>query len=74
MPKKSNTRGATPVFRLPKKAKQVPGNTTKLKKLAELKKVSGQLDKLFKPDRNKDKKMDQLFKKKDKLRQQLGID
>lgn len=57
-----------------KKAKQVTGNAGKLKKLGELKKVSKQLDKLFKPDRARDRKMDKLFKKKDKLRQQLGID
>jgi len=72
---KKNTRAISDApFRLPKKAKPVTGNTTKLKKLAELKKVSGQLDKLFKPDRARDRTMDKLFKKKDKLRQQLGID
>lgn len=58
----------------PKKAKQVTGNTTKLKKLAELKKVNKQIDKVHKEDHKRFEKDEKLFKKSRVLREQLGIE
>lgn len=62
----------------PKKAKQVTGDKAKIKKLAELKKVTRQLDKLTGveiPKRTaKEIKIDKLFGKRQKLREQLGIE
>lgn len=49
-----------------KKAKAVSGNSQKLKKLAELKKVNTELDKRFTVS-------DKLFTKQQKLKEQLGI-
>lgn len=49
-----------------KKAKAVSGNSQKLKKLAELKKVNAELDKRFTVS-------DKLFTKQQKLKEQLGI-
>ena len=49
-----------------KKAKAVSGNSQKLKKLAELKKVNAELDKRFAVS-------DKLFTKQQKLKEQLGI-
>ena len=64
--------------RVPKKAKQVSGDKAKVKKLNELKKVTKQLDKLtgfVQPKRTaKEKKIDKLWDKKTKLKQQLGIE
>ena len=64
--------------RTPKKAKQVSGDKMKVAKLNELKKVSKQLDKLTgltMPKRTaKEIKIDKLFEKKNKLREQLGIE
>lgn len=61
-------------FRLPKKAKQVTGNTTKLKKLAELKKVNKQIDKIHTVDHKRFEQNDKIFTKARVLREQLGID
>ena len=58
---------------MPKKAKQVTGNTTKLKKLAELKKVNKQIDDIHRADDKRFKKSDKLYSKSRKLREQLGI-
>lgn len=60
--------------RQPKKAKQVTGNTTKLKKLKELKTVNKQIDKSNKANDKIFQKSDKLFNKRRKLQQQLGID
>ena len=57
-----------------RKAKQVTGNATKLKKLKELKTVNKQLDKVFKNDQKRFEKSDKLFTKARKLKEQLGID
>lgn len=57
-----------------KKVKQVTGNPAKLKKLAELKKVNQQIDKEKKTDEKRFNKMDKLFTKSRKLKEQLGID
>ena len=68
------TRGTSEApFRLPKKAKQVTGNTTKLNKLAQLKKVNKQIDKIQKVDQKRFEKNDKLFTKARVLREQLGI-
>lgn len=61
-------------FRPPKKAKQVTGNKPKLTKLAELKKVNKQIEVHRKVEDNRFSKMDKLFTKSRKLREQLGID
>ena len=61
-------------FRRPKKAKQVTGNKPKLSKLAELKKVNKQIDVERKASDKRFSKMDNLFNKSRKLREQLGID
>lgn len=63
----------------PKKAAQVKGDKMKVKKINELKKVTKQLDKMFGVDKPikrsaKEIKIDKLFDKKQKLREQLGID
>jgi len=58
----------------PKKAKQVTGNTTKLKKLAELKKVNKQIDKVHKEDHKRFDKEGKVFRKARVLREQLGIE
>lgn len=65
-------RGAIP--RMPKKAKQVTGNKTKLSKLDQLKKVNKEIDKQRKLDDKRFTKMDRLFTKSRKLKEQLGID
>ena len=57
-----------------KKAKQVAGNPAKLKKLAELKKINQQIDKEKKVDEKRFNKMDNLFTKSRKLKEQLGIE
>ncbi len=57
-----------------KKAKQVTGNTMKLKKLAELKKVNKEIDKIHKADSKRFDKSDKMFNKRRKLQQQLGIE
>lgn len=62
---KRNT--ASPVFKLPKKAKEVTGNANKLKKLNELQKVNNQLE-------ERSKTSSKLFDKRSKLMQQLGMD
>ena len=68
MAKKTTKRNtASPVFRLPKKAKQVTGNANKLKKLNELQKVNNQLE-------ERSKTSSKLFDKRNKLMQQLGMD
>lgn len=72
MAKRNNT--TAPSFKLPKKAKQVTGNTTKLKKLAELKKVNKQIDKVQKENDKRFDGNEKLFKKSRVLREQLGID
>jgi len=72
MAKRNNT--TAPVLKLPKKAKQVTGNTTKLKKLAELKKVNKQIDKVHKEDHKRFDRNEKLFNKSRVLREQLGID
>jgi hypothetical protein len=64
--------GAIP--RRPKKAKQVTGNKPKLSKLAELKKVNKQIDQQRRLDDKRFTKMDKLFTKSRKLKEQLGID
>ena len=65
----------TPVnARTPKKAKQVTGNATKIKKLAELKKVTKEIDQAHKTDMKRFERSDKLFNKARKLKQQLGID
>ena len=69
--KKRNTIAAP---RMPKKAKQVTGNATKLKKLAELKKVNKAIDKIHKADNKRFEKSDKLYTKSRKLREQLGIE
>lgn len=62
----------------PKKATQVKGDKMKVVKLNELKKVTKQLDKLTtftQPKMTaKEKKINKLFEKKFKLREQLGIE
>ena len=62
----------------PKKAKQVTGDKMKVVKLNELKKVTKQLDKLtglIMPKRTaKEIKIEKLYEKKNKLREQLGIE
>jgi hypothetical protein len=60
--------------RRPKKAKQVTGNKPKLSKLAELKKVNKAIDAEQKKDNLRFRKMDKLFTKSRKLKEQLGID
>ena len=62
------------VLRRPKKAKQVSGNATKLKKLVELKKVNREIDKTRKADDKRFDRQDKLFTKARKLREQLGIE
>ena len=57
--------GANP--RRPKKAKQVSGNKTQMTKLKELKKVNREIDQRFKVS-------EKLFIKKQKLKEQLGLD
>ena len=71
--KGKNTRSEA-VFKEPPKAKQVSGDKVKLKKLAELKKVTKQIDDRFKAEQKKFEKRDKLFDKQSKLRQQLGIE
>ena len=66
-------RGIQP-FKPPKKAKQVTGNATKLKKLTELKKVNKQIDKVNKADQKRFESQDKLFTKRRKLEEQLGIE
>lgn len=61
-------------FKMPKKAKQVTGNATKLKKLAELKKVNIQIDKVTKESNKRFAKEDKMFTKARVLREQLGIE
>jgi len=68
----TKTRGVNP--RIPKKAKQVSGDATKIKKLAELKKVTKQIDKVFKADNKRFERNEKLFSKSRKLKEQLGID
>lgn len=62
------------IFKPPKKAKQVTGNTIKLKKLAELKKVNKQIDKVHKDESKRFEGNEKLFKRSRLLREQLGID
>lgn len=57
-----------------KKAPMVKGDKMKVKKLGELKKVKGQLDKIFKADQKRFEKNDKLFTKQRKLEEQLGIE
>ena len=66
--------GAVRAFKPPKKAKQVAGNTAKLSKLAELKKVNQRIDKEQKGDSRRFEKIDKLLTKSRKLKEQLGID
>jgi hypothetical protein len=65
---------SSPVFKLPKKAKQVTGNATKLKKLAELKKAQKVVDNIHKENSKRFTKEDKAFTKVRILREQLGID
>lgn len=60
--------------RNPKKSKQVTGNAVKLKKLAELKKVNKEIDKIHKVDSKRFDAQDKIFTKARVLREQLGID
>jgi len=57
-----------------KKAKQVKTEKEKLKALAELKKVRGQIDKMNAADRKRFESQDKLFNKSRTLREKLGID
>ncbi len=72
MAKRNNTEAS--VVKIQKKAKQVTGNTTKLKKLTELKKVNKQIEKVFKTNNKRFERNDKLFNKAQKLKEQLGID
>lgn len=61
-------------IRQPKKAKRVTGNKPKLKALKELQQVNAQVKKEFGPDTKREKRLDKMFDKQRKLREQLGID
>lgn len=72
MPRKNKT--AVGLARMPKKAKQVSGNATKLKKLGELKKVNAKINEIFKAQNKRFEIEKKLYNKRRKLQEQLGIE